>query len=81
MSRVGSALRLLRRAPRPVASWLLLVAGALLLFAAQFALWAADALVDSDGFTERAVRASTTRRAGVRVALLVEDLIEQGEPS
>ncbi len=81
MSRRGSALRLLRRAPRPVASWLLLVAGALLLFAGQFAFWAADALVDSDGFTERAVRALDDEDVQAFVShFLVEDLIEQGEP-
>ena len=82
MSRAGDALRLLRRAPRPVASWLLLVAGALLLFAGQFAFWAADALVDSDGFTERAVRTLDDEDVQAFVShFLVEDLIEQGEPS
>ena len=82
MSRAGDALRLLRRAPRPVSSWLLLVAGALLLFAGQFAFWAADALVDSDGFTERAVRTLDDEDVQAFVShFLVEDLIEQGEPS
>ena len=82
MSRASGALRLLRGAPRPVASWLLLVIGALLLFAGQFAFWAADALVDSDGFTERAVRTLDDEDVQAFVShFLVEDLIEQGEPS
>ena len=82
MSRASDTLRLLREAPRPLASWLLLVIGALLLFAALFALWAADALVDSDGFTERAVRALDDEDVQAFVSnFLVEDLIEQGEPS
>ena len=82
MSRASDALRLLRRAPRPVASWLLLVIGALLLFAGQFAFWAADALVDSAGFTERAVRTLDDEDVQAFVShFLVEDLIEQGEPS
>ncbi len=81
MSRAGAALRLVRAAPRPFVSWLLLVAGALLLFAALFALWAADALVDSDGFSERAVRALDDEDVQRFVSnFLVEELIEQGEP-
>ena len=82
MSRASDTLRLLREAPRPLASWLLLVIGALLLFAGQFAFWAADALVDSDGFTERAVRALDDEDVQAFVSqFLVEELIEQGEPS
>ena len=82
MSRAGDALRLLRAAPRPLASWLLLVAGALLLFAALFALWAADAIVDSEGFTERAVRTLDDEDVQRYVSnFLVEELIEQGDPS
>ena len=78
---VNRALRLVRAAPRPFASWLLLAAGALLLFAALFALWAADALVDSDGFTERAVRALDDDDVQQFVSnFLVEELIEQGDP-
>ena len=81
MSRAGAALRLVRTAPRPFASWLLLVAGALLLFAALFALWAADALVDSDGFSDRAVRALDDEDVQRFVSnFLVEELIEQGDP-
>ncbi len=81
MSRAGGALRLLRSAPRPVASWLLLLAGALLLFAALFALWAEDALVDSGGFTDRAVRALDDEDVQRFVSnFLVEELIEQGDP-
>ena len=81
MSRASDTLRLLREAPRPLASWLLLVIGALLLFAALFALWAADALVDSDGFSERAVRALDDEDVQAFVSsFLVEELIEQGDP-
>ncbi len=77
----AAALRLVRAAPRPFASWLLLVAGALVLFAALFALWAADALVDSDGFSDRAVRALDDEDVQQFVAdFLVEELIEQGDP-
>ena len=81
MSRAATALWLLRRSPRPVASGLLLLIGALLLFAGQFALWAADALVDSDGFSDRAVRALDDDDVQSFVAaVLVEDLIERGDP-
>ena len=70
----AAALRLVRAAPRPFASWLLLVA-------ALFALWAADALVDSDGFSDRAVRALDDEDVQQFVAdFLVEELIEQGDP-
>ena len=81
VSRTRAALRLLHAAPRPLASWLLLVAGALLLFAAQFALWASEAVVDSDGFTERAVRALADEDVQRFVSnFLVEELIEEGDP-
>ena len=81
VSRTRGALRLLRAAPRPLASWLLLAAGALLLFAAQFALWASDAVVDSDGFTERAVSALADEDVQRFVSnFLVEELIEEAGP-
>ena len=81
MSGAGAVLRLFRAAPRPLASWLLLAAGALLLLAALFALWAAETLVDSDGFSERAVRALDDEDVQRFVSnFLVEELIEQGDP-
>lgn len=66
---------------RPVASWLLLVAGALLLIAAEFVLWADDALFDAVGFSDRAVRALDDERVQEYVsAVIVDELIEQGSP-
>ena len=81
VSRVADAVRLARSAPRPAASWLLLAAGALLLIAAQFALWADDALFDADGFSERAVLALEDEDVREYVsAVIVDGLIEQGSP-
>ena len=82
-SLIARRLRALRsaalRAPRPLASWLLLVLGALLLVAAQLTLWTSDAVLDSDGFTDRAVRALSDERVQAYVsAFIVDQLIERG---
>ena len=79
MSRAGEALRLARRAPRPVASWLLLLAGAVLLVAAEWVLWADEVLFDAEGFSERAVRALDDEDVQAYVStVIVEGLIEEG---
>ena len=81
MSRAGDALRMARGAPRPVASWLLLVAGAVLLVAAEWALWADTVLFDADGFSERAVRALDDDDVRSYVStVIVDELIEAGSP-
>ncbi len=81
MSRAGEALRRTRSAPRPVASWLLLVAGALLLVAAEWVLWADEVLFDADGFSQRAVRALDDEDVQEYVsAVIVDGLIEEGSP-
>ena len=81
MSRAGEALRLARAAPRPLASWLLLVVGALLLLAAEWVLWADEVLFDADGFSERAVRALDDEDVQEYVsAVIVDGLIEEGSP-
>ena len=81
MSRAGEALRLARSAPRPVASWLLLVAGALLLVAAEWVLWADEVLFDADAFSQRAVRALDDEDVQEYVsAVIVDGLIEEGSP-
>ena len=81
MSRAGAALRLTRSAPRPVASWVLLVAGALLLVAAEWVLWADEVLFDADGFSQRAVRALDDEDVQEYVsAVIVDGLIEEGSP-
>ncbi len=81
MSRTVEALRLARRAPRPVASWLLLLAGAALLVAAEWVLWADEVLFDADGFSERAVRALDDEDVQAYVStVIVDGLIEEGSP-
>ncbi|MYE31464.1 MAG: hypothetical protein F4X80_02135, partial [Chloroflexi bacterium] len=81
MSGVRDTLRLARGAPRPVASWLLLVAGAVLLVAAQWVLWADEVLFNADGFSERAVRALDDDDVQEYVStVIVDTLIEEGSP-
>ena len=81
MRRAGEALRLARRRPRPVASWLLLVAGAVLLVAAEWVLWADEVLFDADGFSERAVRVLNDEDVQTYVSTtIVDGLIEEGSP-
>ncbi len=81
MSSVGEALRLARRRPRPVASWLLLVAGAVLLVAAEWVLWADEVLFDANGFSERAVRVLNDEDVQTYVSTaIVDGLIEEGSP-
>ncbi|MXZ62809.1 MAG: phosphatidylinositol-specific phospholipase C domain-containing protein [Chloroflexi bacterium] len=81
MSGVRDTLRLARGAPLPVASWLLLVAGAVLLVAAQWVLWADEVLFDADGFSERAVRALDDDDVQEYVStVIVDTLIEEGSP-
>ena len=81
MSRLGDMLQFARAAPRPVASWVLLVVGALLLIAAEWALWADEVLFDADGFSERAVRALDDEDVQAYVsAAIVDGLIEEGSP-
>ena len=80
-ARAREAPRLARGAPRPLASWLLLIAGAVLLFASAFAIWADRAFFDADGFSERAVRALDDEDVREYVAgVIVDQLIEQGSP-
>ena len=77
--RARAALGAARRAPRPLASWLLLVLGALLLIAAQLTLWTESALLDSDGFADRASAALGDERVQAYVAsFIVDQLIERG---
>ncbi|MXW34589.1 MAG: phosphatidylinositol-specific phospholipase C domain-containing protein [Chloroflexi bacterium] len=81
MSAMRDALRLARAAPRPVASWLLLAAGAVLLLAAEWVLWADEVLFDADGFSERAVRALDDDDVQEYVStVIVDTLIEEGSP-
>ena len=81
MSAVRDALRLARGAPRPVASWLLLAAGAVLLVAAEWVLWADEVLFDADGFSKRAVRALDDGDVQEYVStVIVDTLIEEGSP-
>lgn len=81
MSAMRDALRLARGAPRPVASWLLLAAGAVLLVAAEWVLWADEVLFDADGFSERAVRALDDEDVQEYVStVIVDTLIEEGSP-
>lgn len=77
--RARAALGAARRAPRPLASWLLLVLGALLLIAAQLTLWTESALLDSGGFADRASAALGDERVQAYVAsFIVDQLIERG---
>ncbi len=79
MSRAAGALRLVRAAPRPVASWALLAVGAVLLFASGWVLWADEVLFDADGFSERAVRALDDEETrGYVAGAIVDGLIEEG---
>ena len=81
MSAVRDALRLARGAPRPLAAWLLLIAGAVLLVAAEWVLWADEVLFDADGFSERAVRALDDDDVQEYVStVIVDGLIEEGSP-
>lgn len=82
MSRGSGVLRAARRAPRALASGLLLLIGVLLLIASQLVIWTDDAVFDSDGFTSRAVRA--VEDDGVQAyasSLLVDRLLGVGSPA
>ena len=57
------------------------MAGALLLVAAEWVLWADEVLFDADGFSQRAVRALDDEDVQEYVsAVIVDGLIEEGSP-
>jgi hypothetical protein len=77
LSAATSTLR--RPRARRVASILLLVAGSLTLLVAELTLWARDAVFDTEGFTDNAVRALNDEQVrALAVDRLVDQLVERG---